>query len=150
MAIQIKFIRSSYIISTYVTKSKAPRTNCNNIATSHVTFEYSVLLQDYMCAQRGLRSKVPSGGQRWLISLRKSADWFESLQESRAISLETLCPGSAVSAKRMIMTTYLEQIIQKKRGPRREKTCLRAYADSEGPDQTAHARSLIRTFTVRL
>ena len=34
--------------------------------------------------------------------------------------------------------------------PRHVKTCLRAYADSEGPDQTAHPRSLIRTFTVRL
>ena len=30
------------------------------------------------------------------------------------------------------------------------KTCLRAYADSEGPDQTAHPRSLIRAFAVRL
>ena len=28
------------------------------------------------------------------------------------------------------------------------KTCLRAYADSEAPDQTAHMRSLIRAFTV--
>ena len=32
----------------------------------------------------------------------------------------------------------------------RGKTFLRAYADSEGPDQPAHPRSLIRTFTVRL
>ena len=29
------------------------------------------------------------------------------------------------------------------------KTCVRAYADSEGPDQTAHPRSLIRAFAVR-
>ena len=29
------------------------------------------------------------------------------------------------------------------------KTRLRAYADSEGPDQPAHSRSLIRAFTVR-
>ena len=34
-------------------------------------------------------------------------------------------------------------------GLRHAKTCLRAYADSEGPDQTAHPRSLIRAFTVR-
>ena len=33
--------------------------------------------------------------------------------------------------------------------PRRAKTCLRAYAHSEGPDQPAHPRSLIRPFTVR-
>ena len=29
------------------------------------------------------------------------------------------------------------------------KTCLRAYADSEGPDQPAHSHSLIRAFVVR-
>ena len=29
------------------------------------------------------------------------------------------------------------------------KLCLGAYADSEGPDQPAHSRSLIRAFTVR-
>ena len=29
-------------------------------------------------------------------------------------------------------------------GPRYAKTCLRAYADSESPDQIAHPRSLIR------
>ena len=34
-------------------------------------------------------------------------------------------------------------------GPRHAKTCLQAYADSEDPDQPAHARSLIRIFTVR-
>ena len=37
-------------------------------------------------------------------------------------------------------------------GPRHAKTCLRpyaAYADSDGPDQPAHPRSLISTFTVR-
>ena len=32
--------------------------------------------------------------------------------------------------------------------PYHAKTCLRAYADSEGPDQTAHPRSLIRAFPV--
>ena len=34
-------------------------------------------------------------------------------------------------------------------GPCYAKTCLWAYADSEGPDQPAHPRSLIRTFAVR-
>ena len=28
-------------------------------------------------------------------------------------------------------------------------TCIRAYADSEGPDQTVHLRSLIWAFVVR-
>ena len=35
-------------------------------------------------------------------------------------------------------------------GPSHAKTCLRAYAESGGPDQPAHPRSLIRAFTVRL
>ena len=35
-------------------------------------------------------------------------------------------------------------------GPRNAKTCLRAYADREGPDQPAHLRSEIRTFTIRI
>ena len=34
--------------------------------------------------------------------------------------------------------------------PRHTKTCVRAYADSEDPDQPAQPRSLIRDFTVPL
>ena len=34
-------------------------------------------------------------------------------------------------------------------GPRHAKACLRAYANSEGPDQPAHPHSLIRAFAVR-
>ena len=33
--------------------------------------------------------------------------------------------------------------------PRRAKTCLRAYADSEGPDQHVHSHSLIRALAAR-
>ena len=33
--------------------------------------------------------------------------------------------------------------------PCHTKTCLRAYAESEDPDQPAHPRSLIRAFIVR-
>ena len=33
-------------------------------------------------------------------------------------------------------------------GPRHTKTCFRAYTDSEGSDQTARVRSLIRAFAV--
>ena len=31
-------------------------------------------------------------------------------------------------------------------GPRREKTCLRGYANNKGADQPAHPRSLISAF----
>ena len=34
-------------------------------------------------------------------------------------------------------------------GPRHAKKCFRAYTDSEGTDQPAHPRSLIRPFSVR-
>ena len=35
-------------------------------------------------------------------------------------------------------------------GPRREKTCLRGFANNKGADQPAHQRSLIITFVIRL
>ena len=34
-------------------------------------------------------------------------------------------------------------------GPRREKTCLREFANNKGADQPAHPRSLISAFAVR-
>ena len=34
-------------------------------------------------------------------------------------------------------------------GPRREKTCLRGFANNKGADQPAHPRSLISAFVVR-
>ena len=34
-------------------------------------------------------------------------------------------------------------------GPRREKTCLRGFANNTGADQPAHPRSLISTFVIR-
>ena len=34
-------------------------------------------------------------------------------------------------------------------GPRREKTCLRGFANNTGADQPAHPSSLISTFVIR-
>ena len=34
--------------------------------------------------------------------------------------------------------------------PRREKTCLRGFANNKGEDQPAHPRSLISAFAIRL
>ena len=34
-------------------------------------------------------------------------------------------------------------------GPRREKTCLRRFANNKGADQPAHPRSLISAFVIR-
>ena len=39
--------------------------------------------------------------------------------------------------------------VKRHKGPRHAKTCLRAYVDSKGQDQPAHARSLIRAFVIR-
>ena len=35
-------------------------------------------------------------------------------------------------------------------GPRREKICLRGFANNTGADQPAHPRSLIRAFVIRV
>ena len=35
-------------------------------------------------------------------------------------------------------------------GPRREKTCLRGFANNTGANQPAHLRSLISAFVIRL
>ena len=34
-------------------------------------------------------------------------------------------------------------------GPRREKTCLRGFANNTGADQPAHPRSLISAYVIR-
>ena len=41
-------------------------------------------------------------------------------------------------------------IIKNKMGPRREKPCLRWFANNIGADQPAHTRSLISAFAIRL
>ena len=40
--------------------------------------------------------------------------------------------------------------IPRPNGPRREKTCLRRFANNTGADQPAHPRSLISAFVIRL
>ena len=46
----------------------------------------------------------------------------------------------------MLFTDVIAIII----GPRREKTCLRGFANNKGADQPAHPRSLISAFVFRL
>ena len=52
-----------------------------------------------------------------------------------------------------ICAYFIDHVLQKLPwliiGQRYAKTCLWAYAGSEGPDKPAHPRSLIRTFAVR-
>ena len=56
--------------------------------------------------------------------------------------------------RHMVLPTMFRSVAQNQiflslYGPRRSETCLRACADSKGPDQPAHPRSLIRAFAVR-
>ena len=46
------------------------------------------------------------------------------------------------------LPTYVHT--QNLNAPQREKTCFLTYADKKDSDQTAHARSLIRVFVVRV
>ena len=45
-------------------------------------------------------------------------------------------------------SSHLKQILIT--GPRREKTCLRGFANNKGADQPAHPRSLISAFVIRI
>ena len=56
---------------------------------------------------------------------------------------------NVVSLVKMAEIKTVYQVSYKKNGPCQAKTCIRAYADSEGPDQPAHPRSLIRVSAIR-
>ena len=44
----------------------------------------------------------------------------------------------------------ISDAVQTLNGPRREKTCLRRFANNKGADQPAHPRSLISAFVIRV
>ena len=47
------------------------------------------------------------------------------------------------------MVTISEKILKETFGHRREKTCLRGFANNTGADQPAHPRSLVSAFVIR-
>ena len=47
------------------------------------------------------------------------------------------------------MVTIFGHIVFKSFGPRREKTCLREFANNTGAEQPAHPRSLVSAFVIR-
>ena len=61
-------------------------------------------------------------------------------------------------AEAMILTIFFHEMIQMFFipgsqfifGPRREKTCLKGFANNKGANQAAHLRSLINAFVIRL
>ena len=55
--------------------------------------------------------------------------------------------GVTISVSLIIPFDYYEKQFQN--GPRREKTCLRGFANNTGADQPARPRSLISAFVIR-
>ena len=51
--------------------------------------------------------------------------------------------------RRTLLLNLLTQNMLRLFGPRREKTCLRGFANNTGADQPAHPRSLISAFVIR-
>ena len=47
------------------------------------------------------------------------------------------------------MREFKKLIVNVQYGPRREKTCLRGFANNTGADQPAHPRSLISAVVIR-
>ena len=71
------------------------------------------------------------------------------INKTRRVCLELACSIRATSPHEALVPENVEQVYFLKFRPRHAKKCLWAYADSEGPDQPAHVRSLIRVFPVR-
>ena len=97
----------------------------------------------YLCFF-ALWSESSLGTAWWQVKLKQFRLVFRLCLLNYSASLIQYCWEITVSAKKQ----YQADI--KTYGPRHAKTCLRVHADSEGPDQTAHPRSLIRAFIVRL
>ena len=62
-------------------------------------------------------------------------------------------PGSGCEHAAQSFVLLIERMaikhLQISIGPRREKTCLRGFANNTGTDQPAHLRSLIRAFVIQ-
>ena len=73
--------------------------------------------------------------------------FYEELRIKQGISYISFCPSRIrYNSKFILMATYLgtNAVVV----TRVHCTSLRAYADTEGPDQHAHLCSLIKVFTV--
>ena len=55
----------------------------------------------------------------------------------------------AILTPRDILLSIADYSTTRRDGPRREKTCLRGFANNTGADQPAHPRSLISAFVIR-
>ena len=86
---------------------------------------------------------LPSCG---MICWKKWAEgpWETSTEPSPGYTSTTF-----ILASRTILQNIIIIKLQGSYGPRREKTCLRGFANNTGADQPAHPRSLISAFVIR-
>ena len=78
-----------------------------------------------------------------LICLRKNGPGASA---AKIIFLSFLWPIPVLTGYGTWKHLLISEVLNR---PRRAKTCLWAFADSEGPDQTVQMHSLIRVFPVR-
>ena len=64
-------------------------------------------------------------------------------------TMVTCITFNAIVAIRVFSQTFFSCKVFTANGPRREKTCLRGFANNTGADQPAHPRSLISAFVIR-
>ena len=80
---------------------------------------------------------------------------FEHSIKANSVDSDQNCPpGLVCTVGHAILSGNLVYGVLRKLpyilfGLHHAKNCLRAYVDSEGPDQTARPHSLIRAFTIR-
>ena len=67
---------------------------------------------------------------------------------SKQFRPRSICPSRAVRTP-FTLLPFLQHILDTLYRPHHMKMCLRVDAENEGPDQSAHPRSLIRAFAVR-
>ena len=119
-----------------------------------------------MCDQQRLRPACAyaQSGQSLCLSLEYSMSVnLLTVNHLKFISLKGGCKGSSESihvkmphfskarlslfmSKCHIFGNLMSRFII---GPRREKTCLKGFANNTGADQPAHPRSLISAFVIR-
>ena len=87
----------------------------------------------------------------WLLSYCPNIIWIVLAKKGVAQARQSLhlskCHFVGNHVSRLILSLIFQCLTSN--GPRREKTCLRGFANNTGADQPAHPRSLISAFVIR-
>ena len=78
--------------------------------------------------------------------MKEMCQFTNGFLDDRKIFGPPISKGQHFKSERIVICLRLEKGYM---GRATQKTCLRAYADSEGTDQPAHPRTLTRAFTFR-